>query len=775
MQDGVGGEKPFALGILFVHGIGTQSRGQTLTAFGGSLYRWLQWRCEAVAQSPVLPDTDVPARRSSDETLGIFRRWEQKLEIADWEDTALPENRHASPSTRDYVLHRAVLRKTTFQDPADAAVPAHAEIDVLSLDSNERVFADKWLLAESWWANSFSSPSFADLVRWGFGVWPWIVGSHFAAQVQRRLREYRHEPKEAPASASLSTSRKVWTVTTRTWRLAVASGGLAFGLLSTVITIPLLALMLVLGLLPIPKLRSALLQMQLQLASTLGDCFVLLARPIEAAAIVSAVRQNLQWLATRCSEVVVVAHSQGGAVAHLALRGPIPKELKLLFTFGSGLRKLEEARELMRSSSSFALSAGLTSIALVMLVFCPVVLIFVTNEQSPLGSVVTFALLGAASVVVFAAGVRDHLKGVPLPQLDRWIDWLGTRQIRWRDCYATADPVPNGVVAVSAEPLTRDVCNQSSALSDHTSYWDNLDEFASVVYDEIAQARTSDPLPRLRTSEPQFQRIAKRRRWRIAIGRFIQWTAATAFISVLLQRSKPVQDFATWAWSHSGPLTTGQLSTIGGARTTPYSVDWITLGLLALVLTPYLVLRAFWKGWNQREMKRALSLRYDSGDEGVVLTGLWIFVLIVAMIVRRNVDMPLWLATLAFLPAIAFMLMDPELRVRSATLKGRAPAPLPADNADETWVGALVAKAITLGMLAAMPFAVGWAGWDAVVWLRPHVMSDTLLPFRLETIPGEAVGGLAVFLAAVGWLLWTYRRPRAFQGETSPPDTIARS
>src|SRR6478609_8369375 len=34
------GQSP--VGVLFVHGIGTQRKGETLASFGGALYRWLE-------------------------------------------------------------------------------------------------------------------------------------------------------------------------------------------------------------------------------------------------------------------------------------------------------------------------------------------------------------------------------------------------------------------------------------------------------------------------------------------------------------------------------------------------------------------------------------------------------------------------------------------------------------------------------------------------------------------------------------------------------------
>jgi hypothetical protein len=40
--------------------------------------------------------------------------------------------------------------------------------------------------------------------------------------------------------------------------------------------------------------------------------------------------------------VVVVAHSQGAAIAHEVLRTPEPANVRLFVSFGSGLAKLEE-------------------------------------------------------------------------------------------------------------------------------------------------------------------------------------------------------------------------------------------------------------------------------------------------------------------------------------------------------------------------------------------------------------------------------------------------
>ena len=60
----------------------------------------------------------------------------------------------------------------------------------------------------------------------------------------------------------------------------------------------LIALVVLLGvwLLPIPSVREALLKLQLWIASTLGDSYVLVSRPIEAASILGQVRRDTSWL-----------------------------------------------------------------------------------------------------------------------------------------------------------------------------------------------------------------------------------------------------------------------------------------------------------------------------------------------------------------------------------------------------------------------------------------------------------------------------------------------
>jgi hypothetical protein len=725
MEDKESTAKDFSLGVLFIHGIGTQKRGQTLSEFGGPLVRWLQARCEALALS----------RQQSGIPLDIIRRSRQQLEDIEWAGISRCHCAQSNVSS-DTLAHRVVLREAKFHDPSDLTAPAHAVVTILSGHPDESVSMDNWLLAESWWAETFYPPSFDDVAYWCFRIVPWIVGSHFGAQVQRRLSE---RPKHRSV-------HDIWALSGWTWRLAAAIGGLAFGLLSTVVTMPLLTIILIVGAIPVPKIRSMLLHLQLQLDATLGDCYVLLMRQIEASSIVNRVRQDLLWLATRCSEVAIVAHSQGGAVAHLALRSSIAPELRLVFTFGSGLRKLGEAAQLIENASSFALSSVLTSIALIILFLCCGLLAMIAVGATPAStaSILTLVMyvIGTGAVCVF--GVRDHLRGIRLPEVERWVQWLTKMPLKWVDCYASADPVPNGPMVPPAK-YQREVCNRSSMLTDHTTYWKNMDEFVSLLYEEIAQSRTYDAIPDLRLGEKRLKQVARRRRWRVAFGRFIWWAGATGVVVAIARRWLGWLGFASWAWIRER----GLLSNVFGLQATLAprpSVDWMAVGLLAAVLLTYSAARWLWASWNERKMKEALGLPAKKDSLGIsrevwVVSSAWLLLLLIAGLIAGGVP-SFWVWMLCLVPCAAFVAFE------------RTDVSPPSSDVNEpeqtSEVGGLVSVVIGFATGAVLPFSLGLSAWEGLVWLTAHLSHGSFAGFRPDSISSFAAGAVAV----IGWFVW---------------------
>ena len=122
MTDGTAADGRVALGILLVHGIGEQRRGDTLVS-------WLEAIVATINRG----------------TLGKV--------TASVESAAL-ERRGDSP--------------------AQAAVRIRGD----GVD-------ERWILVEGWWAEAFSAPSFSQLVGWSFRAIPGALAMHAAQRFHR--------------------------------------------------------------------------------------------------------------------------------------------------------------------------------------------------------------------------------------------------------------------------------------------------------------------------------------------------------------------------------------------------------------------------------------------------------------------------------------------------------------------------------------------------------------------------------------------------------------
>jgi len=722
--------KPFDLGFLFVHGIGTQQRGQTLAECATPLVQWLKLRCHAA------PEASEPSD---------LRRAQRALERAMWDgvSTGLPTREADNPQVGQEppLAFRADVRDVESANPSNAASPAHATLTLLAADRHGRVSAERWLLAESWWAASFAAPGFGDLARWGVGVLPWIVGSHCAAQVRRRFRT----PLPAVQGKNLVA------FASGLWSRASAVGGLVLGMVMSAVLLPLLAIFLLLGAIPVPSLRKALLGLQLKVAAILGDCYVLLARPVESASIVSQVRRDLGWLADRCSEVIIVAHSQGGAVAHLALRTTVPSELRLLFTFGSGLRKLEEARELESSGSSFALSGTVTSIAMLLLLVMVGLWGGASLEGAPQRPASVAAALGwiALTGAVCRAGIRDHLRGFRLPELMRWIAHVHRQPWRWRDCYASGDPVPNGAVLGRARRVTHEVCNRRSMLDDHTTYWTNLDEFVSTLFEEVSDARRHDDgrkrdlFSRLRVGAEARQAIAAHRRWRASIGRMIQWTALIGLLGVVTVTLPALVEMVRWLWIRGSEWLPRELG-MAVANPPHHIVDWTALGWLLLIFLPYRAVRGFWLAWDRSESTEALlgsRMRAGSGGEGLVMTAWWFLALLTAGI-WTGAYPAFWIWIVTLIPIVVLFVMEPN---RAGRRQGHGHVE---DSAASTAprlgmissVETLITRGMGLFAAAALPFGAGVSAWESFRALVKWLAAGSLWGFEPDRVSSVNAG-----------------------------------
>lgn len=325
------GARPIAydhdLGVLFVHGIGRQRRGDTVRGWCDAIAAW-SGLCDRVGTV----DVNVTA--------------------ADLQAEGAPPH--------------AALRVRVNGEGAD------------------------WLAAEAFWADSFATPTFGELARWSVEIVPWTLATHAIRAARRAVDRQSVAPRwthreisgqDWVEEATHPWAWKGWLAfRAAVWRVVV----LLLGLVGAPLLAAFLFVTTLLAVVPITWVRSFVRSLQRGLAATIGDSMVLLSSPAQAAAITSIVRRDAAWLAERCARVVIVAHSQGAAIAVEAVapgavlsgatggsdatdpRGSVPG-VTTFVSLGSGVNKLAtlaDLRLLSQRRLGWAISAAALLFAL---------------------------------------------------------------------------------------------------------------------------------------------------------------------------------------------------------------------------------------------------------------------------------------------------------------------------------------------------------------------------------------------------------------------------
>jgi hypothetical protein len=546
------------LGILLIHGIGQQKRGETLLAFGEPLCRWLDGAIRGAGRG-------------------------RRLEI-----------------------QRTVL------GPGSEG-PAHAQLRLPEAPDDGWSRRRRVLLAESCWAESFPTPSFGEVARWALVALPWTLASQFARRFQPALGArgalLRHYPRFA-----LETISSV---------LAFLAGA---GLLMAV------AALLLLALVPVARLRDFLLRLQMRMAAVIGDSYVLLGSSLGSSAVVSRVRDDLDWLASRCERVALVAHSQGAAVAHRLIESlererdeadPAERtdglldKLSVYFSFGSGLGKLHDIQEAMAGGGR-TLWLGFVLMASVLAVAIAVPVLSLTGPRVGLPGFFLFMLMqaGGFAIVLFLGmskffDSRDALvlRCFREPPRGGQAAPGGSARIRWVDCFASADPVSSGpLLSKASDGITsQPVRNRAAFWSDHTTYWENPDEFIRTLVEELPPPLGPRWLGRRAVS---LGESGARRRWRVAwltafrvlyagALAFCLWSLGDRLLSLgrrVLELAAPLLPAGVSAASPRAALLAGVAAPCLAA------LVWFRLAFVA------------WKRWQRRDLGRTLAKR--ELDEG---------------------------------------------------------------------------------------------------------------------------------------------------------------
>ncbi|HEX5040670.1 MAG TPA: hypothetical protein VFW95_11105 [Candidatus Limnocylindria bacterium] len=475
-------KKAYRQGVLFVHGIGEQQRGDTLTDMGDALISWFDRVLE-----------------TEPEPIGDVRIWDATLRQADQDSVG--------------IAHLSVrVTLTGFEDqPSD------------------------WLLAESWWADAFRPPSFAEFASWGVAVGPWVAVTQFLS-LSARL--------SIPDRLPFGIAFLVWVAAVATLAVLLLAS-LALSLFLTLLAIALTILRLV----PIGFVQSLAVMLQRPLLGGFGDAFVLVRSEGRFAAMVARVRHDLARMLELCEEVTVVAHSQGTQVAWSAIRRPdrdhkgVPPGMVRFVTFGQALAKLKLLHwlshlELTRSRFLSLLVVAAAQLALLVIGAELVYRLF--NDGAAWlptwASLGVLAIFAVAETITLSLGMRRWREA--MLDLDSQLTDVVSKSWVWHDYWASADPFPNGPLTPTTEGriATWRVRNFGSVVLDHTTYWRNLTEFVTAVARDLGRrAFPAHPLFALPDAERRHARAAMRRSARVQVrtALSVAWVlTVAAFIPV---------------------------------------------------------------------------------------------------------------------------------------------------------------------------------------------------------------------------------------------------
>jgi hypothetical protein len=606
-------EESADLGILFVHGIGQQRQGETLVEFADPLSRWLaRWLTAGLHTEAAVGEPDGAHVRLAEATLG-------------------------------------------------GSEPAHLYMEIDGQTEVPSVTPQRWLLAESWWAETFEPPKTRSLLLWMLLILPYMMLVQTYEQFQRARRR---TPRKGISG---------WV--TRRGRV-VAFGLVFLGALPLAGIMAVVVAVLMIGLLvPIPQLSDYSKKAALLLSNTLGDSFVLVSSAVQFDAMVSRVADDLGWVADRADRVAVVAHSQGTAVSYAAITGyENPANLSVFITIGEAIKKLNLVRALQsygeprrgiqlgapgpgtdmsqsaRSgierwlrlrSLRFAFAwAGMIGFYFVSYAV-PQLVILGGKQHTHLARGFLLAGIGLALIVAVCLVCnfywRDDFTREPEPIRH------GGGKLRWADYYASADPVPNGrLFDPDDDPdgtwlVEKEVWNFGSIIRDHTTYTSSEDDFLGCMTNELFKV-TGTTL-----DETELAHL-RRARWR---GWWRVWwlTSARALSAVttvvILYRvwgHLPRIGHRIAVWSHHvGPLhavgkrvvdALDSVLIIGHPTRAEIAGILTVFGVAAIA---YVLLAATWTYWQKQDIKRFYR-RFTPEDDTDPLGGreLLIFVSVLA-------------------------------------------------------------------------------------------------------------------------------------------------
>lgn len=494
-------QAPFDLGVLLVHGIGDHGVRETLVRWAEPIVDFWRRRAEAIS---------AEARRAIDpEQRAQLKRWTEghplrgrmpldgisqvvtqlaSLPDADARPPLVPP-RAAAPRQ----VGAAIKAEQTVFPDLNPGLPSATVVRVSAIDENATLREAHVLFAEAAWTREAFPPTSAELYTWLTDAIPIAVWARIHRLSWIRPREILRFARAARRRGSALELLRVG-ISALLWVLQMLMMPAIYVVLALVGQM-VIALVGTIGLLPIPWLRRATRWVVGALIGTVGQSYALQTSAVRRSAIVSAVTRNLDWLSQRCQRVVVLSHSQGAEISRLAFVEARRDKIARWYTVGAGIAPLSMLRpdSLERWGSKAVIAVAKLALLASVLLLIALALDTVPGIDLGIRDGLLRALrgirwqgaLGAYIVLLVALIVLRPLPPVVDPMLRRSL------MAKWRDIYASEDPVPGGslIDLFAADlrqqkipvPVQRRIFNTRFALLDHTAYFRNIEQFIAPI------------------------------------------------------------------------------------------------------------------------------------------------------------------------------------------------------------------------------------------------------------------------------------------------------
>jgi len=319
-------------GVVFVHGIGSQTQTSTLREQADPLIRWLRhWHADAATEAAFPPD-----RADEFGVVWSFLSYGAEIDGPARLRLQIPEY-NLPGRRRQAAAETAVRRKAeTGEEPPKDMREDHYD-------------SQTWILTEGWWAARLVAPDFRTILDWSNRT----VG----IAVRRLKSAFERQEKDQVFSTVgfRQFATRHWIARAIEWvsgRLVVLLYSVA-GMLLT----PFVWLLALVAQIPIPGLENFIVFKVIRplVFEGIGDVYTYLWDEAQALHMRRSLEEAVTWLIRKekCEHVIVVAHSGGAPIAYDALgnRGVAPdckhdvpayRYVRALVTFGGALNNTWE-------------------------------------------------------------------------------------------------------------------------------------------------------------------------------------------------------------------------------------------------------------------------------------------------------------------------------------------------------------------------------------------------------------------------------------------------